>query len=254
MAIINGRSYSSRMPTTDSREHEASRTEDRQKDKTDEKTSVPREAVWGLVGASWPVIAVVVNWPWRKGVGLVLIVMAFIPVAVAVTRSRGGGWRLWTYAGGASAVLAVAGVLLLVLPAPRPGYADLGFSPHRQTVPFCATFQGHGSIPRGHELLIFDQGAVPGHDGTGNYALEGVARHGGGNWSISNIQLGAQNQVGHGGELTAVLVTDQIANYISNLWYSTRAAGYWESGALPAKPVSHLDYVRDLTHTAKCPS
>ena len=242
------------MSATDSREDEASRTGDRQSHKTDGKTSSAQAALLGLLPAASGVITGVAGFPWRKSVAVTLAEMVLIPVTLALAGDW--GWRRRAYAAGAAAALVAGAVVVFLLPASRPGYADIGFSPHRQRVPFCASFEGHGSIPRGRQLLIFDQGAVPGHDGTGNYAFEGVAvaQPGGGNWSISNIQLGAPSQVGHGGELTAVLGTDQTADFINKLWYSIRDGGYWESGALPGTPVSHLDYVRDLSHTAKCPS
>ena len=120
-------------------------------------------------------------------------------------------------------------------------------------VPYCNTFEGHGSIPPGHELLIFAQAAVPGRTGTGGYAYEGSAKPGDGNWSISNITLGARNQTGHGGELTALLVTRQLAILMKPSNIHTEPTAYVELMSLPLGiRVGHFDYTRN-SDTARCP-
>jgi hypothetical protein len=255
MAIIIVRSYSSPMPAADSREDEASRTRDHQKHKPGEGTSGRLPTVFVMLSAVWGLEVGLGGLPWRKSVAFALIGVAVIPVAVAFTRARDWGWPRWVCAWGASVALVAGAVFVFLLPAARPEYADIGFTPHARKVPYCSTFEGHGSIPRGYKLLIFAQAGGAGGAGAGGYAYEGAARPGDGNWSISNIPLGAQNQVGHSGELTALLVTSQLASFVQpGNMYFTPPSAYLEWIALPPGiQVSRFYYVRN-SNTDRCPS
>jgi hypothetical protein len=113
----------------------------------------------------------------------------------------------------------------------------LAFQAARNTVvPYCSTFYGTGTIPKGDALLIFDSPA----DSTGNlltplqYGFHGAATPLSHGWRIDNVTILSKNlgkNDSHRAVVFGVLENDQDAQFVERITASNN--GYWRSGSLP---------------------
>ena len=118
---------------------------------------------------------------------------------------------------------------------PSPTKA-LNFSAAPNTiVPYCSTYYGSGTIPKGDSLLIFDSPA----DSAGNvlepkeYGFHDIAQPlPNGGWSVKDVKILQTGDSGKRAELFGVLETAQDAKFVKDITVSD--GGYWRSGELPS--------------------
>ncbi|MFI5937995.1 hypothetical protein [Actinoplanes sp. NPDC051494] len=210
-------------------------------------------------------------------VGLVLAAIAAISFLVGH-----GGWLLGLScavlaAGGVAlplcwrhrrAVLTGVAVLLVALGAagigaatgrstpasPTEVAAELSFNPQLEPVPYCYSFSGTGTIPDGHQLLIFDRGTDP-DDPTTPYYFHKQAERTEGGWvarrlGIGGVPTAADPDFDKGAriDLYAQLVTEETARVLrdrSNIAiFPENPASQWLLRELPGRTQDTLQLVR----------
>jgi hypothetical protein len=128
---------------------------------------------------------------------------------------------------------------------------SLSFVDPSESVPWCTTLTGEGTIPDGDSLLIFDSPAV---DLSGElltpirYGFQGVAiKTSNNNWIIKDIKLLQKGDSGSFDKLFGVLVSNQTAGFVQSITVSINnpkpdQSAYWRSGTLP----SGLEQIKPL--------
>jgi hypothetical protein len=105
------------------------------------------------------------------------------------------------------------------------------------TVPYCRSYYGTGTIPKGDSLLIFDSPADPNWNlpQPVQYAFHGLAlpqQNGG--WVINNVAILGSSHPGAHAVLFGVLEKNQDAQFIQQMAIYPKSSGsYWRSGTLP---------------------
>lgn len=121
---------------------------------------------------------------------------------------------------------------------------------YHQSVPWCtSTLYGTGRIPQGYSLLIFDREVSADNQSspTSWYSLDGAVLPSGGTWSLSPLYLGVR-KVLHDFyvELTAILVTNGLANFITGISSS------WATPVLPQAAQSTHAFVLRNGDLSQC--
>jgi Ca2+/Na+ antiporter len=214
--------------------------------------------VWiGTIATGIAALASLFSLPEKKVSTFVLMVLVVASWISFMPRFR--EWKYWRFV---YAVAFSASIIVLMIFISRAKSApqtpvhnfspirSLNFSPASGTIPWCSTFDGSGSIPRGDSLLIFDSPA----DSAGNlltpveYGFHGTANNlPNGTWRIGQVQILTQNKSDNGKRsiLFGVLVTNQDAKFVKSITLSN--GGYWRSAALPLGlgHISRLPVVRN---------
>jgi hypothetical protein len=105
------------------------------------------------------------------------------------------------------------------------------------TVPYCRSYYGTGTIPKGDSLLIFDSPAGSDWDlpQPVSYAFHGLAvpqQNGG--WVINNVDILDSSHAGAHAVLFGVLEQNQDAQFLQQIAIYPKSSGiYWRSGTLP---------------------
>lgn len=105
------------------------------------------------------------------------------------------------------------------------------------TVPYCRSYYGTGSIPKGDSLLIFDS---PADDNWNLKKPVGYTFHGladpqqSGGWVIKNVDILGPSNTGAHAVLFGVLEKSQDAQFVKQIAIYSKSSGtYWRSGILP---------------------
>lgn len=132
--------------------------------------------------------------------------------------------------------------------------ADFHFVEQRNAVPFCAVYNGAGTIPAEDAVLIFDQSLMNNNqpEAVQAFSLDGEAIPDGTGWYTPKTLLGDPGEGGPHIELLAVLVPKTLANYFESIILSppykvhNKVVGpWWKSTiALPGLQSTHIDVTR----------
>jgi hypothetical protein len=202
----------------------------------------------GAVATATGVWALARGWQARSGQRAVVAVGVLVIGAIAI---GGGATRLWS----ASTVAA------------PPTTADLKFDGQPDRVAACKDFTGTGTVPKGHEIVVFDRSVAD----TGPYYPDGQASHDDKNktWVIKEVKLGAKpttkkpnRDAGLEVDVFARLVTADEARTLNRDNIVIVEAdpvepadagkpkqpfvGVWKLGELPGKPAGQLRVTRGV--------
>jgi len=162
-----------------------------------------------------------------------------------------------------------AGVLVGLLAAPQPTKVTspptkspepvslavpLGFSLNSgATVPWCGTYDGLGSIPKGDSLVLFDSPAQSNGQPVAQtlYYFDGLFQGpSGSKWSIGPVYIGNRADTGFKAALDAILVSNKTAAFINSIGVhpmraAQKASVAWKVGQLPPGLIHiHLNVTR----------